>query len=343
MKTVKAFGPQDLRVVERADPEPGPDEVLVETRACGICGSDKWFWHVETPSDYVAGHEAAGVIVRTGAGVTGFKPGDRVAVNNVKGCGECDQCRAGRFVRCGGAPLVHMGFGFAERMAVPACNCLPLDPAISFEQGALLFDNWGTPYSALKRTHLGAGDSVLVTGCGPIGLATVALCKAKGAIAAAVDPIAARREAALRLGASIAVSPDEAAAGRLRAFSGDSGFGYGVDCSGKAASYDLIFEHIAIGGTIVTIGEGAKFAFDSSRLIHKHLTLVGSLYSTMEDGAELQRMAVAGELDPLAFVTHRFRLADLPSEFGKVMGGDDTLLKAVVLNEAPFENEPGRM
>ncbi|MDG0793514.1 alcohol dehydrogenase catalytic domain-containing protein [Cohnella ginsengisoli] len=248
MKTVKAFGPQDLRVVDRADPELGTEDVLVETRACGICGSDKWFWHVETPSDYVAGHEAAGVIVRTGAGVTDFKPGDRVAVNNVKGCGECESCRAGRFVRCGSAPLVHMGFGFAERMAVPARNCLPLDPAIDFEQGALLFDNWGTPYAALKRTRLGAGDSVLVTGCGPIGLATVALCKARGAVVAAVDPIAARREAALRLGASIAFSPDEAAAGRLREVAGDSGFGYGIDCSGKAASYDLIFEHIAIGG-----------------------------------------------------------------------------------------------
>ncbi|MFD2333160.1 zinc-binding dehydrogenase [Cohnella sp. GCM10020058] len=343
MKTVKAFGPQDLRVVDGVEPEPGPGEVLVETRACGICGSDKWFWHVEAPSDYVAGHEAAGVIVKAGAGVTDLKPGDRVAVNNVKGCGECEECRAGRFVRCGGAPLVHMGFGFAERMAVPARNCLPLDPAISFEQGALLFDNWGTPYAALKRTRLGAGDSVLVTGCGPIGLAAVALCKAKGAAVAAVDPIATRREAALRLGASIAVSPDEAAAWRLRAFSGESGFGYGVDCSGKTASYELIFELIAIGGTVVTIGEGAKFALDSSRLIHKHLTLLGSLYSSMEDGAELQRMAVAGELDPLAFVTHRFRLADLPSEFGKVMGGDGALLKAVVLNDEPFENEPGRM
>ncbi|MDG0812400.1 zinc-dependent alcohol dehydrogenase [Cohnella rhizosphaerae] len=343
MKLIKAFGPQDLRVVDIDDPEPGFGEVLIETKACGICGSDKWFWHVETPSDDVAGHEAAGVIVKTGLGVTALKPGDRVAVNNVKGCGECAECRAGRFVRCGGAPLVHMGFGFAQRMAVPARNCLPLDPAISFEQGAMLFDNWGTPYAALKRTRIGAGDLALVTGCGPIGLAAVALCKAKGAVVAAVDPIEARRSAALRLGASIAVSPDEAASGRLREFTGASGFGYGVDCSGKAASYALIFELIAIGGTIVAIGEGAKFAFDSSRLIHKHLTLVGSLYSSMADGAELQRMAVAGELDLLAFVTHRFRLTDLPSEFGKVMGGDDTLLKALVLNDAPIENERGRV
>ncbi|CAI6025922.1 zinc-dependent alcohol dehydrogenase [Cohnella sp. JJ-181] len=333
MRSVKAFGPQDLRVVESDAPEPGPGEVLVETRACGICGSDKWFWHVESPSDYVAGHEAAGVVVRTGPGVTDFKPGDRVAVNNVKGCGECDECRAGRFVRCGAAPLVHMGFGFAERMAVPARNCLPLDPALSYEQGALLFDNWGTPYAALKRARIGPGDRVLVTGCGPIGLAAVALCKAKGAVVAAVDPIAARRAAALRLGAATAVPPGEAAAVQLGEFAGASGFGYGIDCSGKAASYELIFELIAIGGTIVSIGEGAKFALDSSSLIHKHLTLIGSLYSSMEDGAELQRMAVAGELDLLAFVTHRFRLEDLPSSFGQVMGADASLLKAVVVNE----------
>lgn len=333
MKSVKAFGPQDLRVVESASPEPGAGEVLIEVRACGICGSDKWFWHVEEPSDYVAGHEAAGVVIKAGAGVTDLKPGDRVAVNNVKGCSECDECRAGRFVRCTGAPLVHMGYGFAEQMAVPARNCLLLDPAISFEKGALLFDNWGTPYAALKRAPIRPGDRVLVTGCGPIGLAAIALIQAQGALVAAVDPIAARRDAALRLGASIAVAPSEAAAEALRDFAGKSGFASGVDCSGRSASYDLIFNLIAIGGTIVSIGEGAKFTFDSSRMIHKHLTLVGSLYSSMEDGAELQRMAIDGRLDLGAFVTHRFRLADLPSDFGKVMGEDASLLKAIVVNE----------
>ncbi|MEK0313325.1 zinc-dependent alcohol dehydrogenase [Cohnella sp. 56] len=333
MKVIKAFGPRDLRVIEAEAPEPGPGELLVDIKACGICGSDKWFWNVTSPSDYVAGHEAAGVIVKTGAGVTGLRSGDRVAINNVKGCGECEACRAGRFVRCTGAPLVHMGFGFAQQMVVPARNCLPLDPAISYEQGSLLFDNWGTPYAALKRTSVGAGDRVLVTGCGPIGLAAIALCKSRGASIAAVDPVPARREAALRLGAGLAMPPGEAAAAELRVFAGEAGFGCGIDCSGKAASYDLLFELIAIGGTIVSIGEGAKFAFDSSRIIHKHLTLVGSLYASMEDGAELQRMAVRGELDPLAFVTHRFRLTDLPAAFGKVMGEDETLLKAIVMHE----------
>lgn len=332
MKYIKAVGPQDLRVMTTEVPSLQADEVLVDVKACGICGSDKWFWHVEAPSDYVAGHEVAGEVVAVGSAVNQLKVGDRVAVNNVKGCGECEECVMGRYVRCP-HPVTHMGFGFSEKVAVPERNCLLLAPEINYEEGSLIFDNWGTPYSAIKRTAMKTGDRVLVIGCGPIGLAAVGLSKQRGAQIAAVDPIPARLAGAARMGASVTIPPSANAASKLMTFSGEQGFDYVIECSAKAPSYELAFAMIRIGGTLVSIGEGAKFAFNSSEVIHKHLTLIGSLYSTMEDGRDVQELMVKGEINPLAFVTHRFSLDDLPQTFGTVMDAGEGLLKAIVIQK----------
>ncbi len=92
MKTVKAFGPQDLHILTVPDPQPSTGEVLIKVGACGICGSDKWYWNVTAPTDTIAGHEAAGEVCAVGAGVHHLRVGDRAAVNNVKGCGQCPAC-----------------------------------------------------------------------------------------------------------------------------------------------------------------------------------------------------------------------------------------------------------
>jgi 2-desacetyl-2-hydroxyethyl bacteriochlorophyllide A dehydrogenase len=334
MRQIRAYGPQDLRMATVEEPSPGAGEVLVDVKACGICGSDKWFWHVEEPTDYVAGHEVAGLVIAVGPGVETLAVGDKVAVNNVKGCGECPACMEGAYVRCTNK-VEHMGFGFSERVVVPERNCLKLHEKIGYEEGSLIFDNWGTPYSSLNRTSMGKGDRVVVIGCGPIGLAAIGLALARGAIVAAVDPLPSRLEAAKRMGAVLATEPDAGAADELLRFareSGRDGADYIVECSGKATSYELGLQVIRVGGTIVAIGEGAKFAFNSSTIIHKHLTIVGTLYSTIADGAAVQELMLAGSIDPLAFVTHRFPMADIPSRFGDVIAANDGLIKAIVVN-----------
>jgi threonine dehydrogenase-like Zn-dependent dehydrogenase len=329
---VKAFGPQDLRVVEVSEPIPGEGEVLIDVRACGICGSDKWFWHVSEPNDYVAGHEAAGIVVAVGANVDTLRAGDRVTVNNVRGCGVCDACRQGAFVRCPNG-VTHMGFGFSEKIIAPVRNCLVLEDGISYEAGSLIFDNWGTPYSALRRTNMKPGDKVVVFGCGPIGLAAVTLARIRGASVIAVDPVESRLDAAARQGATLTISPDERTVQAILEEAGAEGVDYVLECSGKAASYETAFAVLRIGGTLVSIGEGAIYEINSSRLIHKHLTMFGSLYSTMQDGREVQELMVRGEIDPLAFVTDRFSLFELPEKFGRVITGGEGLLKSIVVTE----------
>lgn len=331
MEQVKAFGPQDLRVVQVQEPIPGEGEVLVDVHACGICGSDKWFWFVEESSDYVAGHEVAGQVTAIGPGVKNLKAGDRVAVNNVRGCGECEACKAGQYVRCVNE-VQHMGFGFSEKVIVPERNCLPLHDDLSYEEGSLIFDNWGTPYASIRRTSMKAGDTVLVIGCGPIGLAAISLSKHRGADVIALDPVASRRTSAERIGASAAWDPSEKIVEEILA-THPQGVDVVLECSGQGSSYETAMNVIAVGGTIASIGEGAEFTMNSSRLIHKHLSIVASLYSTMEDGQAIQDLIVQGAIDPTSIVTHRFTLENLPQQFEKVIECSDGLLKSVVLRQ----------
>jgi threonine dehydrogenase-like Zn-dependent dehydrogenase len=330
MKQVKAFGPGDLRMVEAELPKVEEGEVLIAVHACGICGSDKWFWHVDSPNDYVAGHEVAGEVVEVGPGVSNLVVGDRVSVNNVKGCGQCEACQAGKFVRCS-SPLTHMGFGFSEIVAVPEVNCLKLKAEISYVAGSLIFDNWGTPYSAIKRTTMKQGDIVVVSGCGPIGLAAVALSINRGARVIAVDPLKERLDAAARMGSDLTTVPAEDTTKIIHEFTDGQAVDIFLECSGKPSSYELALKVIRVAGTIVSIGEGAQFPFSSSDIIHKHLTIIGSLYSTMVDGAEIQEMMVKGEIDPTAFVTNTFRLDDIPTNFEKIITCSEGLLKSVVV------------
>ncbi|GIQ67773.1 zinc-binding dehydrogenase [Xylanibacillus composti] len=115
------------------------------------------------------------------------------------------------------------------------------------------------------------------------------------------------------------------------AFTDQAGADYVIECAGKSASYDTALKLLRTGGTLLIIGEGAEVSFNSSEIIHKHLTLFGSLYSTMEDGRKVQELMVKGEINPLDLVTHRFPLHELPVHFGKVITFSEGLLKAVVL------------
>jgi threonine dehydrogenase-like Zn-dependent dehydrogenase len=328
MKTVKAFGPKDLRLVEVPKPVPGEGEVLIAVKVCGVCGSDKWFWEVSEPTDYVAGHEVAGQVAAVGPGVHWLQVGDRVAVNNVRGCGHCPACRAGQYVRC--PQLSHMGHGFSEFVTVPERNCLRLHPTISYEAGSLIFDLWGTPYAALGRAGVSHTDDVVIFGCGPIGLAAVALAKHYGAYVIAIDPLAYRREAAQRNGANVVLSPDDI--DTVRDLTSGIGASVILECSGKGAAYTQAFSAVRIGGTLVSVGEGAAFECKpSDMLIHRHLNWLGSLYTSMEQGQQVQNLMVQQHIDPMSFVTHRFTLEELPQAFGKVVECTDEILKAIIL------------
>lgn len=335
MKAVRFYGAQDIRLVESAEPIPADGQVLLRVAASGICGSDKWLWHVTGPVAGTAGHEVAGEVIELGTGVKWLRVGDRVAVNNVVGCGYCPACRAGVFVKCPywtGREDVNGGFG--ELVAAPERNCLRLRDEVGFETGAQIFDNFGTPFSALERGNIDEGDDVLITGLGPIGLGALILAKLRGAYVIAADPIPERLSLASTLGADAVLMPDSDLPAAVRHLTGGLGAAKVIECSGKPAAYPMGFDSLRHGGTFVSVGEGARFDLHpSDALIRRHLTIAGSWYSSMRQGAQVQHLIVQGKITPSVLVTNRGPLAEFPALFRKVCEEPQTVVKALVVNQ----------
>jgi len=331
MKVIKAFGPGDLRVTEAPLPEPGPGYVRIKVKASGICGSDKGLWFSKGATDFVAGHEAAGEVEKLGEGVTGLRLGDRVMVNNVVGCGACPACRAGEFVLCpfwNGSHDVNNGFG--EYLTAPERNCMKLLPGLDFIDGALIMDNWGTPYGAIDRGGIKYGMDVLVSGCGPIGQAAVALSTAMGAHVIAADPLPYRREAALRGGAKAVFSPDELPEAAKKMTDG-LGVQTVLECSGNGKAYANCLNSLRIGGHLTAIGEHAEFQVNSSDLIRRRLSIGGTWYSTLRQAGEVMQLAAQKRIDVRSFLTHTVTIDEVPKIFGSVVGFDDKLLKCMIV------------
>ena len=334
MKAVKAFGPGDLRLVDVPDPVPSNGQVLIAVRASGICGSDKWYWYANEPVDMIAGHEIAGDVVAVGPQVRNLQVGDRVAVNNVVGCGRCEPCGLGQYVRCSNRQISDINGGFGLLAVAPEANCLLLEENVGYEAGCLIFDNWGTPFAALERAGVDEGDVVAVWGCGPIGLGGVVLSKLAGASVIAIDPLAYRLETATQLGADATLQPGENIEAEIKELTSGAGPTVILECSGDGAVYKPGLASLCTGGTFIAIGEGAQVdLLPSEYLIRNHLNLMGSWYSTMEQGLKVQELMTQGIINPSAFVSHRIYLQDLPAFFGSIVECKDNVLKTVILND----------
>src|SRR5579871_777651 len=174
-------------------PKPGHGEVLIAVKASTICGSDiRCIYHEHLgkgPEGYqgvIAGHEPAGQIVETGPGCRRFKSGDRVLVYHISGCGVCNDCRRGYMISCTSSAFRRAyGWqrdgGMAEFMIAEEKDLIALPDELSYADGAQVACGFGTAYEGLEKIGISGNDAVLITGLGPVGLATAALCRKLGA------------------------------------------------------------------------------------------------------------------------------------------------------------------
>lgn len=245
----------DIRIEDVPPPTPGPGQVKVRIKACGICGSDLHEFrdgpfiiptrpHPLTGrkgGPVILGHEFSAEITETGEGVTRFSLGDRVVVNPLIYCGECHYCRRGQHIMC--TRLGTVGFAadgaFAEYGVFYEYALLKLPESVSDEMGAFV-EPLAVAVHAVNRSKMKVGDSVAVVGAGPIGLLVMQACRAAGAARVfVVEPMKVRRDIASETGAALAIDPTEADPGKeigkltdgLRA---DLAF----DCVGNQASFD---------------------------------------------------------------------------------------------------------
>lgn len=283
MRVAELISPRKFRITESNIADPAPGEVQVRVEAVGICGSDLHAYLEgavgSTPNLYpmVIGHEPAGTIIKTGAGVTGLTSGDRGALEPAIYCYHCEFCSTGhhnvcaklRFMSSPGDP----GF-FREVVNLPAKNFLPIPAEMSAEE-ATLAEPLAIALHSLRLASIEPGETVGVIGAGPIGLLTIASLRVAGAGRVwAIEPLAHRRELALALGAAAAIPPEDAVHEIMTATS-HRGVDCAMDCAAAEDTTNQAVQLTRNAGRVALTGIHTipRVALDGSAMRRKELTL----------------------------------------------------------------------
>ena len=307
-------------LIERPVPTPGDGEVLLRVEAASICGTDyhlyswdTWAQDVMTPPT-ILGHELAGTVVASGAGVRRVREGDLVGVESHLVDWTCSVCRRGDPHLCRNLRVIgaHVDGGFAEYAVIPETNAIEsngLDPAV-----VALQEPMGNAVHAAFVEPI-EGRTVAVTGCGPIGLCAVGIAKAAGAaLVVATDTEAYRLELARTMGADVALdASDPETLERVREMTGGDGVDVVLEMSGAAQALDQALGMVTRGGRISLLGIFAEpVRLDlSDRVIQQGIRLYGIYGRRMYDTWErTQALLRSGALDVSPIITHRLDLAD---------------------------------
>jgi threonine 3-dehydrogenase len=306
-------------LIERTVPSPGSGEVLLQMEAASICGTDAhlynwdpWAREILKPP-VILGHELAGRVVASGSGVTRVHEGDLVGVESHIVDWTCAQCRAGDMHLCRNLKIIgaHVDGGFAEYVVIPQTNAIEsngLDPAV-----VALQEPMGNAVHAAFVEPV-EGRTVAVTGCGPIGLCSVAIAKAAGAalvIATDVEPY--RLEIAKRMGADLVIDArDPEMVPRVLQATGGDGVEVVLEMSGAQSALDTALAVVTRGGRISLLGIFSQpVLVDLSDLvIQKGVRLYGIYGRRLYDTWERTQALLRGGLDLTPIITHRFDLAD---------------------------------
>ncbi|HVS45596.1 MAG TPA: alcohol dehydrogenase catalytic domain-containing protein [Verrucomicrobiae bacterium] len=296
MRVAMLYDVDDIRIESRAVPQLRDGELLVQTRASGICSGDIMGWYVRRKAPLVLGHEPAGTIVAVGGGAPptdddgrAFVVGERVAVHHHAPCFACVACRRGDHVQCATwrASAIEPG-GLAEYFRVPRENVrdtLRLPDAVSFADGSLV-EPLGCVMKSIRRSGLRSGDNVLVIGLGVMGLMHVAVARDRGARAFGTDFRAERRAYAETLGAAM-IGPDDIAA--LKRATDGRGAEVVICGPGTPEALRNAIAAAAPGGTIVMftpLEPGVALSLDPNDLYFRDLRLIASYSCGPEDTRE---------------------------------------------------------
>jgi len=317
-------------------PTPGHGEVLIKVKASTICGSDIRCIYREHlgkgPEGYqpgmIAGHEPAGQIVACGPGLRRFKEGDRVIVYHISGCGVCNDCRRGYMISCTSSYRRAYGWqrdgGMAEYMLAEEKDLVGLPDSLSYVDGAQVACGFGTVYEALQKIGVNGNDSVLVTGLGPVGLATLMLAKALGANQLIGSDISAdRRQLAVDLGlVHHALMADDSTVSDVKRITGGKGVEKAIDCSASPAGRLTAIQATRQWGDIAFVGEGNSCTFQPSPdIIHDQKKIHGSWVTSIWLMEELVERLERWNIHPADLVTHRFSLDQVADAYQLMASG----------------------
>lgn len=308
-------------------------EALVAVHRVGICGSDIHAFRGQHPFIHppiVLGHEFAGRVM-TAPADSGFKPGDRVTVEPSLVCGLCRNCRSGRYNICEHLRVIgcQSRGAMADLIAVPADRMLRLPDSMSWDE-ACLVEPLAVGVHAVRRADLSPGDSILILGAGTIGLMCLSAAKSMGAASVTVaDPVAWRRDLAVKLGADeTCADPESCASPQAPAAQAPDII---IECTGHGEAVATAVRLSRKGGRIVIVGVHGKPALVEIGLIQDwELDIRGALMYTRGDFEEALNLITERRVLTEPIITHRMLLANVANAFETLNDPEAEALKVIL-------------
>lgn len=334
MRGVVVKGDREVEILEFPDPAPGPDDVVIEMKASGLCGSDLTFYRQppgaalsafgfgaasqkgmqENPT-IIGGHEPSGIVVDVGSNVpdSAFKVGDRVMQFHYKGCGYCRMCRTGWTQLCGeGATLYGATAhgGHADLMLAPASTLVHLPENVSFAAGAAMACGTGTAYGALQRANVTGADTVAIVGMGPIGLSGLQFALAMGCRVIAVDIEAKRLKTAAEFGAHEVIDASQVdSVQAIKDLTNGMGATVALETSGATAARSAAVQSLATWGRIALVGLGGDLAVEAGRdVILRQISVYGNYTFSIVGLEDCARFVSRHQIDVDAVFTDHWSL-----------------------------------
>ncbi len=335
--TLREPGHFDRTETDNTDPL-APDMARVRVHRIGVCGTD---WHAFAGCQpffsypRVLGHELGVEVIEVAPNARGIAVGDRCCVEPYLSCGQCIACRRGKTNCCEKIAVlgVHTDGGMREELNLPI-NILHRANGLSFDQLALV-ETLCIGAHATARANVEAGETVIVIGAGPIGLALAQFLSVAGARILVMDISAERLNFCQRV-ANIAgtINPKVGdVAAQIRACNDGELPTCVMDATGHAASMQSTFELAAHGGRIVFVGlVQGEVSFDDPNFHKRELTLMGSRNATARDFARVIALIETGRIDTTPWITHRLNLSEVATRFAAMQGAKG-LVKAVIEND----------
>ena len=324
MKAAVFYGKENIKVEQIKARKPDAKEVMIEVKACGVCGTDMHIYEgaegaAKTTPPTVLGHEFSGVVCEIGPDVTRVKVGDRVCVDPNDMCGECYYCREGKAHFC--ENMIGIGTtvdgGFAEYCTVREKQVYKIPDGLSYQEAAMA-EPIACCLHGMDLTGIIPGQTALIVGGGTIGLIMLQLAKISGAATLILaEPVAAKRETARKLGADIVFDPLTEDIGEIMHAHGIKSIDAGIECVGAKGTMRYTIDHTGKGGVAMLFGltsPDTHMDILPFEIFKNEITLKASFINPYTQGRAVALLG-QGKIDVASLITDEVKLDDITDIF----------------------------
>ena len=335
MKYIVCEKPGSFALLEKAEPGLKAGEVMVKIKKVGICGTDLHAYagnQAFFTYPRILGHELAAEVLETGSDDHGIAVGDKVVVIPYRSCGKCVACRQGKTNCCSRLEVlgVHTDGGMQEIVSLPAEILIPA-PELTMEEMAIV-EPLSIGDHAIRRAQLMPGETIVVIGCGPIGLGIMKLAQLAGARVIAIDVNDSRLEyAKTKIGVDLTVNALGDAAAEVKELTNGDLATAVFDATGHKGALESGINYMAHGGRYILVGlSKADLSFNHPTIHAKETTIMCSRNATMEDFKHVISVLETGGFPTGSFVTHRVEFTEMIDRFDSWTNPDSGVIKAMV-------------